>query len=107
MQVTALHNHFFFDSPKIMFMHIGGMGNEATLATAVGKVFAKIKETSGGKGEIAKADIDPAQSTLDPQKIETILGHKGELASSVYKVVIGRTTMMDAHEMGSAMGVNT
>src|SRR6185369_10836276 len=51
LQVTALHNHFFWDAPKVMFMHIAGMGDEEKLAAAVGKVFAKIKETSGGKGE--------------------------------------------------------
>ena len=49
-----------------MFMHIGGMGDEEKLAAAVGKVFAKIKETSGGKGEIPKADLDPANP--GPQK---------------------------------------
>src|SRR5262252_10262439 len=32
LEVTALHNHFFWDSPKVMFMHIGGMGDEAKLA---------------------------------------------------------------------------
>ena len=32
-----------------MFIHIGGMGDEAKLASAVGKVFAKIKETGGGQ----------------------------------------------------------
>src|SRR6266576_2268887 len=58
LQVTALHNHFFFDSPKVMFMHIGGMGETEKLASAVGKVFAKIKETSGGNSEVAKVDID-------------------------------------------------
>src|SRR5438105_8495687 len=35
LEVTALHNHFFWDSPKVMFMHIGGMGDEAQLAGAV------------------------------------------------------------------------
>src|SRR6266513_5372902 len=81
LEVTALHNHFFWDSPKVMFMHIGGMGDEAKLAGAVGKVFAKIKETSGGKGEVPTADIDPAKTSLDPAKIEAVLGTKGELAS--------------------------
>lgn len=28
LEVTALHNHFFWDSPKVMFMRIGGMGDE-------------------------------------------------------------------------------
>jgi hypothetical protein len=107
LEVTALHNHFFFDSPKVMFMHIGGMGDAAKLAAAVGKVFAKIKETSGGKGVVPKADIDPAKTSLDPAKIEAVLGAKGELASGVYKVTIGRTTKMGGHAMGKTMGVNT
>jgi hypothetical protein len=107
LEVTALHNHFFWDSPKVMFMHIGGMGDETQLATAVGKVFAKIKETAGGKGEVPKVDIDPAKTSLDPAKIEGVLGTKGELASGVYKVTIGRTTKMGGHAVGKTMGVNT
>jgi hypothetical protein len=107
LEVTALHNHFFWDSPKVMFMHIGGMGDEATLAGAVGKVFARIKETAGGKGETPRADIDPAKTSLDPKKIEGVLGYKGELASGVYKVTIGRNIKMGGHTVGKAMGVNT
>jgi hypothetical protein len=107
LEVTALHNHFFWDSPKVMFMHIGGMGDEAKLAGAVGKVFAKIKESSGGKGVVPKADIDPAKTSLDPAKIEAVLGQKGELANGVYKVTIGRTTKMGGHAVGKTMGVNT
>jgi len=107
LEVTALHNHFFWDTPKVMFMHIGGMGNEASLATAVGRVFASMSETAGGKGEAPRADIDPARTSLDPKKIEAVLGAKGTLAGGVYKVVIGRTTRMHGHEMAAAMGVNT
>src|SRR5262249_17172962 len=93
LEVTALHNHFFWDSPKVMFMHVGGMGDEEKLATAVGKVFAKIKETAGGKGETVKADIDPAKSSLDPKKLEAVLG-AGEFKDGVFKATIGRTTTM-------------
>jgi hypothetical protein len=107
LEVTALHNHFFWDSPKVMFMHIGGMGDEAKLAAAVGRVFARIKETAGGKVAAPKADIDPAKSSLDPAKIEAVLGQKGELANGVYKVTIGRTTKMGGHAVGKTMGVNT
>lgn len=107
LEVTALHNHFFWDSPKVMFMHIGGMGDEAKLATAVGKLFANMKQTSGGKGEIPNAEIDPAKTSLDPKKIETILGTKGNLANGVYKVTIGRETKMHGYTAGSEMGVNT
>ena len=107
LEVTALHNHFFWDSPKVMFMHIGGMGDEEKLASAVGKVFAKIKETSGGKGEIPKADLDPAKTSLDPKNIEGIMGMKGQMANGVYKITIGRTTKMGGHEVGNTMGINT
>jgi uncharacterized protein DUF1259 len=107
LEVTALHNHFFWDSPKVMFMHIGGMGDEQKLAAAIGKVFAKIKDTGGSPAEPTATPIDPAKTTLDATKIDAVLGRKGDLAGGVYKVTIGRTTKMDGHEMGNAMGVNT
>jgi hypothetical protein len=107
LEVTALHNHFFWDSPKVMFMHIGGMGDDKVLAGAVGKVFARLKETAGGKGEILRAAIDPAKTTLSPAKIDALLAHKGDLKDGVYKVVIGRTTKMGGHTVGKQMGVNT
>jgi len=107
LEVTALHNHFFWDKPKIMFMHIGGTGDQTRLASAVGKVFAKIDETRGGKGEVPMADLDPAETSLDPAKIQAILGHKGDMANGVYKVTIGRTTTMHGVTVGNTMGVNT
>lgn len=103
LEVTALHNHFFWDSPKVMFMHIGGMGDEAKLAAAVGKVFEAMKQP----GPVPEASIDPASSTLDAKKIETVLGRKGEMTKGVYKVTIGRETKMAGHTMGNTMGVNT
>jgi hypothetical protein len=107
LEVTALHNHFFWDTPKVMFMHIGGMGDEVKLAGAVGKVFTTIKHTSGGRGEVPHVELSPAQTSLDPKPIEDILGMKGQLANGVYKVTIGRTTTMHGHEVGNTMGVNT
>src|SRR2546425_11945903 len=44
LSVTALHNHFFYDEPKVYFMHISGGGDVGKLATAVRKVWDKIKE---------------------------------------------------------------
>ena len=106
LEVTALHNHFLWESPRVMFMHIGGHGDEAALATAVGKVFASIRETAGAAAPPAET-IDPARSTLDPKKIDAILRTSGQLADGVYKVVVGRTSHMHGAAVGSAMGVNT
>src|SRR5262245_25473734 len=44
LEVTALHNHFFFDQPKVYFIHIGGTGEASTLAAAVKKVYDTIAE---------------------------------------------------------------
>jgi len=107
LQVTALHNHFFWETPRVMFMHIGGMGAEEELARAVGKVFAKIKDTAGGRGETLRAQIDPAKTTLNPDPIAEILGVKGDLGKGVFKVTVGRTTSMNGHNMGKSMGVNS
>lgn len=107
LDVTALHNHFFWDTPKVMFMHIGGRGDEESLASAVGKVFTKSRETSGGAGDIPRAHIDPAKTSLDPKRIEDIIGTKGEMSDGIYKITIGRTTKVDGHLISNAMGINT
>lgn len=107
LAVTALHNHFFWETPRLMFMHIEGMGKEEDLAQAVGKVFAEMKRTSKEKVDSSRISIDPAHTTLDPQKIDKILGVKGTLVKGVYKAVIGRSTKMEGHALGNAMGINT
>ena len=126
LEVTALHNHFLWDTPRVMFMHIGGMGGEATLAGAVGKVFATIQHTSRRTSEVPRVErspaetfldphtselpqveLSPAQTSLNPKVIEDLLGVKGQLASGVYKITLGRATTMHGHEVGNAMGVNT
>lgn len=107
LEVTALHNHFFYDSPKVMFMHISGMGDEETLAKAVGAVYSKVKETMAKKIEFPKVSIDPAKSSLNPDLITQVIGTKGDLKDGIYKITISRKTKMHGFEMGSAMGVNT
>jgi len=105
LEVTALHTHFLWEHPRVMFMHIGGRGDQDALAAAVGKVFTTIKGTSGAQAP--HTEIDPAKTSLDPKKIEAILGVRGEMADGVYKLSWGRTTKMGAHTIGNTMGVNT
>jgi len=104
LEVTALHNHFLGERPRVMFMHVGGSGGLDRLASAVGKVFARIKEPGT---PLPTADIDPAATQLDVDELASVLGHKGDLAGGVYKVTVGRTAQMHGHAVGSTMGVNT
>ena len=64
LEVTALHNHFLWDTPRVMFMHISGTGEEAALAGAVGKVFATIKDTSRGSADVPRVERSPAETFL-------------------------------------------
>jgi hypothetical protein len=107
LEVTALHNHFLWDNPKVMFMHIGGMGKEEELAGAVGKVFGKLKAMIRDKPTPPHAQIDPAQTSLDSKRIAEIVGTPGSFKDGVYKIVIGRTIDMGGHKVGKEMGVNT
>ena len=107
LEVTALHNHFLGDTPKVMFMHIGGVGDQDALATAVGKVFATIKQPGDGNGRLPSATIDAAASTIDAATLDGILGTKGTVSGGIYKGVVGRTTKMHGYTVGSTMGVNT
>jgi phosphotransferase system IIB component len=110
LSVTALHNHFFFDEPKVYFMHIGGKGSAEKLATSVRKVWDKIKEIRAANPQPATtfggAPL-PAQNSVTGKTIEDILGVKGQANNGMFKIVIGRTAKMMDTEVGKEMGVNT
>ncbi|MGR9085880.1 MAG: DUF1259 domain-containing protein [Gammaproteobacteria bacterium] len=99
IEVTALHNHFLWDSPRMMFMHIHGLGDTVQLATAVGAIFRKLKATSGKAHPEHKA-FSLGKTTLYPNAIETILGSPVEKNGEIYKVTLGRTTTLSEHEAG-------
>lgn len=109
LEVTALHNHFFYENPKVYFMHIGGMGNTATLAKGVKQVYDKIAEIrqTNPKPQSAFLGDIPAKNSIDGAAIEQILGTKGEAKDGMYKVSIGRPSSMHGVKIGNAMGVNT
>src|SRR5262245_27745353 len=97
LSVTALHNHFFFDEPKVYFMHIGGEGSAEKLAAAVRKVWDKIKEIRATAPQPATTFGGvslPGQSAITGTAIEEILGAKGQSNSGMFKVVIGRSAKM-------------
>jgi hypothetical protein len=107
LEVTALHNHFFWDNPRVYYMHIHGHGKATDLAQRVKPALDRI-----GKGQPAPAS--PAKtapnSTLDTARIAKTVGHEGEQAGAVYKITLGRDDL-NIKEMGAAinarMGLNT
>lgn len=108
LTVTAIHNHFIRNEPDVMYMHIGGMGEEEELAKGVKAVLDKVTEIRGGNP--ADAAISTVENTLDTAMLDSILGYNGEMNHGVYKVTIGRPDV-DLKEHGAPvstfLGFNT
>src|SRR5689334_18518902 len=96
LEVTGLHNHFFHDEPKVYFMHIGGTGEPAKLAQAVKGVWDAIKKVRAKEAQPATkfAGDVPKAGTITAERIEKILGKKGDSQDGVVKVTIGRDGTM-------------
>jgi hypothetical protein len=110
LSVTALHNHFFFDQPKVYFMHIEGEGAVDKLADAVRKVYDTIKQTrianpqpkdSFGIGSL------PEKNSINAARLNEIFGTQGESKDGMVKFTFGRPAKMHGVTIGSDMGVNT
>src|SRR5258708_26610273 len=81
LQVTGLHNHFFFDEPKVYFMHIGGEGDTAMLAKGVRAALDTVKKLRAAESQPAQSFTSsglPAKSSIAPEPLQSILGTKGE-----------------------------
>src|SRR5438309_868213 len=72
LEITGLHNHFFYDEPKVYFMHIGGHGDPEKLATAVKGVWDAIKKVRGEQSTPATRFVGtvPAPGTITPGPLE-------------------------------------
>jgi len=106
IEVTALHNHFFWDDPLVFFMHVHGMGKAADLAGRVKPAFDLI-------GHVQPPTVAPLSSggaAIDTAKIAQIVGHTGEQSGTVYKITVGRDDLaMKDHgaKINARMGLNT
>jgi len=108
LEVTALHNHFLWDEPRMFYMHVHGHGTPAELARKVKPALDLI-----GKNTQRPAAAAPAAApatTLDTAKLAQIVGSQGEQSGAVYKITIGRDDLK-LTEMGAPinarMGLNT
>jgi hypothetical protein len=110
LSVTALHYHFFFDHPKVYFMHIEGQGTVEELAGAVRKVYDKIKEiraTNPQPKDSFGATALPEKNSISAEPLNKIFGMSGEANNGMVKFTIGHPATMHDVKIDNAMGVNT
>jgi hypothetical protein len=110
LNVTALHNHFFFDHPKVYFMHIEGEGTADKLAGAVRKVYDTIKNTRAANAQ-PKDSFGvkplPEKNSITAAPLNEIFGTQGESKDGMVKFTFGRPATMHGVNIGKDMGVNT
>ena len=107
LEVTALHNHFFHEQPRIFYMHVHGMGAPADLARQVRPALALIGRPAEPGSQPASPPSPPA---IDGAVLAKIIGHSGTFSGPVYKITIGRPDIdMRAHgaRINARMGLNT
>jgi Domain of Unknown Function (DUF1259) len=108
--VTALHNHFFWDEPRVFFMHIHGHGKATDLANQIKPAIDLIGHSKPAESGSSQKPTSEKQGTLDTDRIAKIVGHTGEQTGPVYKITLGRDDL-DVKEMGAKinarMGLNT
>ena len=110
LAVTALHNHFFFDQPRVYFMHIGGEATLEQLATAVRKLYDKVKEIRAANPQPRNsfgAAAMPEKSAITPEPLNAVFGVTGDANNGMLKFTIGRRAKMHGVDIDNTMGVNT
>ena len=110
LSVTALHNHFFFDRPKVFFMHIEGEGSVEKLASAVKKVYdaaKQIRAASPKPKDSFGAQPLPDKSSISAAPLNEIFVMQGEAKDGMVKFTIGRPATMHGVKIDKDMGVNT
>ena len=106
IDVTALHNHFFWDDPHVFYMHVHGLGKAADLAR-------RVKPGLNLIGHVTPATVpqnSSAGAEMDTAKLAKIVGHEGEQNGAVYKITVGRDDLgMKEHgaTINARMGLNT
>jgi hypothetical protein len=111
LEVTALHNHFFFESPRVFYMHVHGQGKAGELAKMAKPALDLIGKGSPlHQSSVSGGSSNVAAGQLDTVKIAKLVGHEGEQTGQVYKITIGRDDL-NVKEMGAPinarMGLNT
>ena len=110
LSVTALHNHFFFDHPKVYFMHIEGEGAVDKLAGAVRKVYDAAKQiraaNSQPKDSFGALPL-PQKNSINAAPLNQIFEAQGESKDGMVKFTFGRPAKMHGTNIAKDMGVNT
>ncbi|HSC24889.1 MAG TPA: DUF1259 domain-containing protein [Candidatus Babeliales bacterium] len=103
IQITALHNHFIYDNPKIYFMHLEAEGTVQNVAKGIYAILSTINNVN----QRVKIPL-PTINAIDGEPLERIISVKGVVKEGMFKIVIGRHIKAGCNcKIGKNMGINT
>jgi hypothetical protein len=109
LEVTALHNHFFYEQPRLFYMHVHGHGTAGELARAARPALDLIGKNGSAQAQPA-GGAAAAKPEVDMAALDKIVGRRGEAMGTVYKYTLGRDDLQ-VTEMGAVintrMGLNS
>jgi hypothetical protein len=108
IEETALHNHLLNESPRVMYMHVGGHGDAVKLATALKAALALSKTPVGS----AAPPAQPPSLGFDTAQVDQALGRKGKNSNGIYQFSVARAEKINdmgaeiPPSMGTATSIN-
>ena len=112
LEVSAIHNHFFYESPRIFYMHLHGMGDTADLARRYAAAIRNTKLFPANQPATASANAAArtGKEIFDLPALDKIVGHTGTVNGPTYKYIVGRNDlriMAMGAEMTASIGLNS
>jgi hypothetical protein len=110
LEITAVHNHLLRASPATFYMHVGGHGDPARMATVIHDALAASKTPLATPAAAAA----PPALELDTVQLDQTIGVKGQANGGVYQfnvprrdpIMEGGMQISPVGPMGVAIAIN-
>jgi hypothetical protein len=110
IEVSAIHNHFFFEEPRVVYMHLHAMGEPGDLARAYSAAIKPSRLHPANQPAPAESTARGAKDHFDLDALDRITGHQGVANGPVYKYTVGRpdlTVTLMGVELTAGIGLNS
>jgi hypothetical protein len=110
LDISAIHNHFFYEQPRIFYMHLHGMGQPAELAKMFAATIRDSKLAPANQPKTTAPSGPTSKELFNLPALDAIVKHTGAVNGPTYKYTVGRddlTIMAMGAEMTAAIGLNS
>lgn len=105
LEISAIHNHFFYEEPRIFYMHLHGMGDVASLAQSYAAAIKSTKLFPANQPPATTPPTRTAKELFDLPALDKIVGRTGAVNGTTYKYTVGRDDV-PIMAMGALMTAN-